>query len=356
MRKFLLAATLTVATGLFAADPYTITQLTSDVAGVGTFTDTKLVNAWGLARSPTGPWWVNANGTGLSLVYDAMGDPGSSPVIVSVQVPAGGTPPSAPTGLVFNSTTAFPLTPGNPSLFLFVTEGGTIAGWNPAVSPSHAITKIDNSTTGAVYKGVALGMLNGANVLYAANFHAGTVEVYRGDFAKVPLDTTAFVDPMVPAGYGPFNVANIGGLIYVAYAKQDPDAKDDVPGPGFGYVTIFNADGTMVRRLQHGSWMNAPWAIVQAGSNFGSMSGMIIVGNFGNGSVVGFDATTGAVAAIMRGPNGKAVVIPGLWGLGFGNDGAGGPSSSLYFAAGGRSEAHGLFGTLTVTTPPPGVQ
>lgn len=347
-------ALLAATPALFAATPYAITNLVSDIPGVGTFTDANLVNAWGLAAPPTGPWWVNGNGTGVSLVYDGTGSAGTTPLIVAVQPPSGASPPSSPTGIVFNPTTDFSVTPGNPAIFIFATEGGTINAWNPNVLPLHAVAKVDNSSSGAIYKGLTLGSLHNSNVIYAANFHAATIEVYNTNFVSVALPTSAFIDPMVPAGYAPFNVQNIGGLIYVAYAKQDDLAEDDVPGPGFGYVTIYKPDGTLVRRLQHGSWMNAPWAMVQASATFGDLSGKILLGNFGSGSISAFDPNTGALTNIMRNSSGTAVVIRGLWGLGFGNDGPAGSSSTLYFAAGIRQENHGLFGTLTVVPPPPG--
>lgn len=347
-------ALLMAAPTLFAASQYVRTDLVSDIAGVATVTDANLVNPWGLAHAPAGAWWVNANGKGLSLVYDGAGNAGSNPFMVTVQPPSGGTPPSAPSGIVFNPSTDFAVTAGNPAYFLFATEGGTINGWNPTVLMGHAPAKVDQSAAGAVYKGLTLGSLGGHNVIYAANFHAGTVDVYDTNFVSVvSLPTGAFTDPMVPAGYAPFNVANIGGLIYVAYAKQDAAAHDDVPGKGFGYVTVYNPDGSLVRRLQYGEWMNAPWAMVQATASFGDLSNMILVGNFGSGSIAAFDPNTGALAGIMRDASSKALVIRGLWGLAFGNDGPAGPSSTLYFSAGIRAENHGLFGTLTVAPPPP---
>lgn len=348
-------ALLAATPALFAATPYVITNLVCDIPGVGTFTDAQLVNAWGLAAAPTGPWWVNGNGTGLSLVYDGTGSAGTTPLVVAVQPPSGATPPSAPTGIVYNPTTDFSVTAGNPAIFLFATEGGTINAWNPNVIQLHAVAKVDNSSSGANYKGLTIGNLKNRNVIYAANFHAGTIEVYNTNFVSITMPAGAFVDPILPVGYAPFNVQNIGGLIYVAYAKQDATADDDVPGPGFGYVTIYKPDGTLLRRLQHGSWMNAPWAMVQAPASFGDLGGMILVGNFGSGSISAYDPNTGALTGIMRDSSTKAIIIRGLWGLAFGNDGPAGSSSTLYFAAGIRKENHGLFGTLTVaptTTAP----
>lgn len=339
----LAAGALLASMSLFAANSYTVTPLTSDVPNAAPVTDVGLVNAWGIAHGPNGPWWVNAAATGTSRVYDASGNPS---LIVSIQPPIGGSSPSAPTGIAFNSTPSFPLTPGNPSLFLFVTEGGTIAGWSPTVSQNHGITKVDNKN-GAIYKGMTLGVIQDTgNFLYAANFHAGTVEVYDAAFRPVTLPTGAFVDPKIPAGFAPFNMQNIGGKIYVAYAKQDANAEDEVAGPGMGFVSVFSPAGTLLRRLQYGTWFNAPWGITMAPDGFGSLGGSVLVGNFGSGTIVAFDANTGMLKGALRDSTGAPVVIPGLWGLGFGDGGPSGDANALYFGAGISNEAHGLFGKI----------
>src|SRR2546426_11069933 len=116
---------------------YQQTNLVSDIAGVALFTDTKLVNPWGLSHPPTGPWWISDNGTGLSTLYNGQGRkfPVGSPLVVTIPPPAGGTG-SAPTGNVFNGTGGFVVSENGisgTSFFIFATEDGTIAGWNPNV-------------------------------------------------------------------------------------------------------------------------------------------------------------------------------------------------------------------------------
>jgi uncharacterized protein (TIGR03118 family) len=327
------------------ANTYTLTPLVSDLSGVAPHLDENLVNGWGLDKTPTGPWWVNSNGKGLSLLYDGSGN--ANPLIVTIPSPQGGTTPGTPSGIVYNSTTGFALTPGNPSLFLFATEDGTISGWNPNVNATNALIKVNESAVGAVYKGLTLGTISGKNVLYAANFFSGSIEVYSSTFTPVTLGASAFKDSAVPAGYGAFNIQNIGGALYVTWAKQDAMKHDDVPGPGNGYVTVFSANGTLIRRLAHGSFMNAPWGVSLAPSNFGALSGQLLVGQFGNGTIIGFDPTTGAAKGAMEGANGKVVTVPGIWGLSFGNGSGAGPTNTLYFAAGVAAEAHGVFGSLT---------
>jgi uncharacterized protein (TIGR03118 family) len=338
---------LTLAVEAFAGQGYVQHNLVSDISGLADRTDANLVNAWGLVHSATSPWWVNANGTGLSLVYDGSGAafPTASPLIVTVP-PPGVTGTSTPTGIVFNGTTDFQVGTNLPARFIFATEDGTISGWNPTANPTEAIIKGGQPSV-AVYKGLALGVLNGQNVLYAANFRGGTVDVFDTNYSPMALGSGAFMDAMVPAGFAPFNVQNIGGSIFVTFAKQDSTQHDDVPGPGLGYVDKFAPDGTLLLRLKHGHWMNSPWAVVLAPQGFGKLSGRLLVGNFGSGQIAAFSAASGEFRGMLRGRRERPITIDGLWGLGFGNDANAGPATTLYFSAGIQDEAHGLFGTLT---------
>lgn len=343
----LLAGTLTFALPGLATQGYVQHNLVSDIAGLADRTDTNLVNAWGIVHGATSPWWVNANGTGLSLVFDGNGTafPAASPIVVTVP-PPGATGTSAPTGIVFNGTTDFEVAPTLPARFIFVTEDGTISAWNPTVDPAHAILKADHSP-GALYKGVTLGSMNGQNVLYVANFRGGTVDVFDKNFNLVAMPAGSFKDPTAPQGFAPFNVEKIGGSIFVTFAKQDEELKDDVAGPGLGYVAAFTPDGTLLMRLRHGPWMNSPWAVVMAPQGFGKLSGHLLVGNFGSGQIASFDPMNGEFKGMLRSRRGKPITIDGLWGLGFGNGGTAGSATTLYFAAGIQDEDHGLFGTLT---------
>lgn len=327
-----------------AQNRYTQTNLVSDLAGRAAHQDSRLVNGWGLAATPTGPWWVNANGTGLSLLYDGTGT--ASPLVVTVPPAPPGSGAGTPAGIAYNPTQAFQLASGSPALFLFATEDGSISGWNPAVDPVNAVVKV-NRAGSAVYKGLALGQIAGRNVLYAANFFAGVIEAFDATFNPLSLNPAAFKDPAVPAGYGPFNVQNVDGRIYVTWAKQDAARHDDVPGPGFGYVSVFSPAGALTGRLQHGNFMNAPWGIAPAPNTFGALSNMLLVGQFGSGAIIGFDPATGQVRTPMKNISGTTLVIPGLWGLAFGNGSGSGPADTLYFAAGIAAEAHGLFGSLS---------
>jgi len=320
---------------------YAQTNLVSDVSGLAAHTDPNLVNGWGIAFLGPGPWWVNTAGTGLSVLYDGNGNPypHSNQLIVTIPPPAGGGP-SVPTGIVSNSSADFQIG-GHASLFLFASARGTISGWYAGTSAQLAVT-----TPGAAYTGLTIGQIAGKNMLYVANF-AGGVDVFDSSFNPVSLAPGAFQDPMLPAGYAPFNVQSIGGSIFVMYAEVGPNGRA-MPGPGLGYVDQYTPDGTLQLRLQHGSWMNAPWGIVMAPAfGFGPLSRHLLVGQFGGGQIAAFNPSTGAFTSLMNGANGQPVNISGLWGIRFGNGVLAGSGRALYFAAGINGEADGLFGTLT---------
>jgi uncharacterized protein (TIGR03118 family) len=330
------------------ADHYQQTNLVSDVPGMAAVTHLPLVNPWGLTRSATSPWWVSDNGAGVSTLYNGAGTP--VPLVVTIPVPTGWTTPSTPTGTVFNGTSDFTVGSGLPAHFIFATEDGTISGWNSGTS---AVLKVDHSGA-AVYKGLTTGQVNGANLLYAANFRSGAVDVFDKDFNPVDLGAGAFVDRRIPKRFAPFNVQNINGMIFVAFAKQDDAKHDEVAGPGLGFVDVFSPSGMLMIRLESGRWLNAPWGIAWAPANFGKLSNHILVGNFGSGRVAAFDPVKGRFRGLLRVAHGMPLMIDGLWALSFGNDGGAGPSTTLYFTAGIDDEAHGLFGTITsvVATDP----
>lgn len=324
-----------------------ITYLTSDLPAVGAFQDTNLVNAWGMSISPTGPWWISDNGTGLSTLYSGTGQPQS----LVVTIPSGtGSGSGTPSGTVYNpSTTDFKIhniaTP-----FLFCTEDGTISGWYAGTT---AFIAVNHNSSGAVYKGLALGSAGGANYLYVANFNAGTVEAYDGTYATHSFGANAFVDTTIPSGYAPFNIVNIGNnKLVVTYAKQDAAKHDDVPGPGNGYVDVYDTMGNLQFRLQHYIWLNSPWAAVVAPQSFVGFGGDLLIGNFGSGLISAYNASNGAFMGNMINVADLPVQIGGLWALAFGNGGSGGPTSTLFFTAGPYGEGHGIFGMIT---PHPGM-
>lgn len=331
-----------------ASSFYDQTNLVSDNGAAGTRTDTALVNGWGLDHSASGPWWVGGNGTGISPAYNRTG--GSAAANVAIP-PAAGQTDANPTGVVANNTKSFVVSKSGQSgaaFYVFVTENGTISAWNFNVDATHAILKVDNSGSGAVYKGAAIAN-NGRHphpFLYAADFHNNKIDVFDGSFGAVSLGAGAFTDNALPAGYAPFNVANIGGQLYVSYALQDGSAHDDVGGPKHGFVDIYTAGGALVKRFASRGSLDSPWAMVVAPHDFGVFSDDILVGNFGNGKISAFNRK-GRFMGFVVGSDANPIEIPGLWGLGFGNNAGAGPSNTMFFASGPDDEAHGLFGTLT---------
>jgi len=333
------------------AQHYQTTNLVSDVPGLAARTDPDLVNPWGLIATGTSPWWVSDNGTGLSTLYNGAGV--KQGLVVTVAKPAGDPDPATPTGVVNNgSTSDFRLTAAATSAarFIFVTEDGTISGWAPSVNATNSVIKVSHPGS-AIYKGVTIAQAGGVNFLYVANFFNGTVDVYDTTYTQVTtLPVSAFTDPNLPEGFAPFNVQNIGGDIFVAYAKQDDDRKDEVAGRKLGYVDVFDGSGTLLQRFENGPWMNAPWGLAlapTAGIGFGKASGKLLVGMFGSGQVATFDPVTGEFEGLLRDRHGKPIQIDGLWALRFGNNGGAGPSTTLFFTAGIDDEQHGLFGTIT---------
>lgn len=337
-----------------AAQFYAQHNLVSDGAVPADHVDPNLVNAWGLVSSPSSPWWISDNGTGRSTLYNVS--TGAIPMIVTVPGAMG--QQSAPTGLVFNGGTGFVVTDSagtSPARFIFASEDGTISGFK---GDTLAILAVDNSASGAVYKGLAIASTTTGDFLYATNFHAGTVDVFDSDFH--PVIPGAFTDPTLPNGYAPFGIRNLGEVIYVTYALQDADKHDDVPGQGHGYVDAFDPAGTLLRRVASKGQLNSPWGLAFAPADFGTFSNDLLIGNFGDGGIHAFDPTrsTGTGEFQSRGPlhsaDGPPLAIDGLWSLAFGNGGNAGPTTTLFFTAGPIGEQHGLFGSLDLVPPPGG--
>jgi uncharacterized protein (TIGR03118 family) len=327
---------------------YQETYLASDGFVTAPYTVPNLVNAWGLAASATGPWWVADNGTGTSTIYDGSGVPQA--LVVAV--------PGDPTGAVFSPGTDFVVSDGSSSgaaRFLFASEDGTISGWSSAVpppAPSHnAFVVVDNSAAGAVYKGLAIASTASGDRLYATDFHNDRVDVFDGSFQAV-ITPGAFVDRGIPRGYAPFGIRNINGRIFVTYAKQDADRHDDVAGQGFGFVSAFDTDGTFIARVATRGQLNSPWGIALAPPDFGRYGGHLLIGNFGDGNILAYKVTDDmrqfTPAGQLRGRDGKNIVIEGLWAISFGNGAAAGGTNELFFTAGSDHEAHGAFGKVDV--------
>jgi uncharacterized protein (TIGR03118 family) len=329
------------------AQGYTATRLVSDIPGVAQFTDPNLVNPWGMAYSATGPWWLSDNHSGAATLYNGLGQ--AQPLVVTVPPPVGGNPPASPTGQVFNGGTGF-----GAERFIFATEDGTVSGWKGTYGAT-AQLHVDNSAGAAVYKGLAIGNNGAGDYLYAANFNSGVVDVFDSSYNPASLPG-AFIDPSLPSGFAPFNIQNLGGMLYVTYAQQDPTGHDDVAGPGHGYLNRFDLNGNLLQRLVTGGDLNSPWGLAYAPSSFGQFGNDLLVGNFGDGRINAFDPVSLSFLGALPDAQGNPLQIDGLWGLAFGNGGQAGPTNSLYFSAGipgdGRLEDHGLFGKIDPVPEP----
>jgi uncharacterized protein (TIGR03118 family) len=317
------------ATSLFAGpiSGYIQTTLVSSAA------DPDLINPWGISFSATSPFWVSDNGTGLATLYNSAGM--KQGLVVSM-------PAAAPiTGQVFNGTGSF-----NGDLFLFASENGTIDGWRGALGTT---AEQLSSVSGAVYKGLAITTAKDA--IFAANFNSGAIDEFTGAGAPVG----SFTDPNLPAGFAPFNIQNIGGVFYVTFAKQDAAKHDDVPGPGNGYVDIFDpVTHTFTRLISQGA-LDSPWGVAISPASFGPAGGDLLVGNFGDGTINVY-TPAGALVGTLANPSSATLLNDGLWGLTFGNGGSGGNLGSLYLTAGGPNETTGLFARIDLATsvPEPG--
>ena len=321
------------------------TNLVSDLPGMAQLTDPDLVNPWGLAAGPTTPAWVANNGTGKATIYPGFvnGSPIQKAGLV-VTIPGG-----APTGQVFNGTPGFVVHSGaasGPAPFVFDSEPGLVTGWNPGVPPPPPSTQaqIGAGVTDAIYKGLAIASTGSGTFLYAADFHRGQIDVFDSSFNPVHL-SGSFSDRKIPRGYAPFNIQELGGLLYVAYAKQDADREDEVAGPSLGFVDVYSTSGHLLRHLIQRGQLNAPWGLVLAPAGFGRFGGALLVGNFGDGRINAYKPATGKFLGRLRDEDGSPIGVDGLWALRFGNGVTGNPTT-LLFTAGIDDEQHGLFGAI----------
>jgi len=324
----------------------TQTNLVSDGFVPAAHNDPHLKNPWGVAFEPNGLIWVADNNGNVATIYDGTGAIND----LVVNVPGAGGVPGNPTGQVYNGGSGFQIHEGNgqpaPATFIYAGEDGSISGWNQNVDLTNAIVTVDNSASGAVYKGAALGQVKGKTDLFVTNFHDGTVEVYDDAFNRITLPAKAFHDKSIPAGFAPFNVQNVNGQLFVTYAKQDADAHDDVGGAGAGFVDVYSTAGKLKARLQHGDFMNSPWGIAVAPKSWGKLSGDILVGEFKSGQIDVFSHSHRFVGT-LNDNTGAPIQIDGLWALTPGNGAGASSNQSIFFTAGVNDEQDGLFGSLT---------
>jgi uncharacterized protein (TIGR03118 family) len=332
------------------ADAYVVHRLVSDPGTAALAHDAALVNAWGLAASPTGPWWTANEARGASTLF--AGDGNKQTLAVTVD--------GGPTGIVFNGGRGFVVHGGGvsaPARFLYACEDGTIRGWAPVVPhgwSNVAVVAVDDGARGAIFRGLAIATLpGGTQRLYATDFHNDRVVVFDEHWRRI-VRRGAFVDPAIPSWYSPFGIQAVGRHVFVSYASPAPVNGND--SPTGGYVDEFDVTGTLVARVASLGTLAEPWGLAQAPSGFGRFGGDLLVANFGTGRINAYarKGTSWAFDGQLPGRGGKPLSVVGVWGISFGNDGMAGPKETLFFAAGphrwrGASElsVHGLFGSIS---------
>ena len=336
---------------------YSMSKLVSDGSVAAQAVDVNLKNPWGIVFAPGAPAWIANNGTQTSTLYDGTGV--QTPLIVNI--PAGLNGAANPTGIVFSgSATDFMVTANAvtaPARFIFAGEGGSITGWAPTVDLNNAVIGYDDGAGGAVYKGLAIAANGAANFLYAADFHNNKIDVFDATFKKITA-SGGFVDSSLPAGYAPFGIQALQiqsqTSIFVAYAQRNPNSADNVSGAGLGLVNIFDVNGVLQKHLiAAGGALNAPWGLTLAPADFGSLSNALLVGNFGDGVINGYDVSSGQLIGAVKDTNGQPLATPGLWGIAFGNGAHNQPVTTLYFAAGIAAEVDGLYGRIDLGATAP---
>ncbi len=425
-------AALTVAGGLSLANPthavsapdFETSDAVSDIPGVAHDTDAYVVNPWGLTTGPEGNLHVSDDQTGVStlcapsgLALGGTSTPDDEPHAITIPPAAlsGTGATGTPTGIVINEkailltdTTDFVLTSGTrtgPARYIYATKDGAIAAYSRFVDQTSAIIPptADLSATGAGFTGLALVEVSGTAAgskpsprLIAANFAQNKVNVFDGTFAPVALSgTESFTDPNPPAVpvavsgsavWSPFNVkditfvgkapgatkASVQQLVAVLYALHTgTTGLDEVDGPGYGYVNLFNVKGGFVQRLvDKDGLLNAPWGIAIAHRGIAKFRTPVtlVIGNHGDGQLnaYGFEPPASATPPVathlgtLKNNEGTPLAIDGLWGLHFGPkklslaeqllglDSLDEDDHNLYFAAGLLDETHGLVGRISV--------
>jgi uncharacterized protein (TIGR03118 family) len=301
--------------------------------------DAQLVNAWGLAASPNGPWWVANEARSSSTLYAGDGRKQS----LTVAVPGG------PTGVVFNGGRGFLVRGGGvsgPARFIFACEDGTIKGWSPTVPhgwSTEAEVAVDEGRTAAIFRGVTLA----GGRLYTTDFHNDRVLVYDSRWRRVTT-RGGFVDPTIPEWYAPFGIQAVGNRIFVTYAWRAPVNGND--GPAGGYVDEFDLDGRLVARVGRMKGLDEPWGVALAPEGFGRFGGDLLVANFGSGRIDVFARHGRTWKLTTQLP----VTVPGVWGIAVARGGLSGEGATLFYAAGPHRwrdatevDVHGVVGSIT---------
>jgi uncharacterized protein (TIGR03118 family) len=315
---------------------YQLTNLVSNQIGTAKYADPLMANAWGLVHPADGPFWISDAATGWSTLYNGSGVKQGLDVVIPAESGQG---PGSPTGIVLNgSQDAEFQVQGWPSIFLFATLDGTISGWAPQSNPNQAIIAVDNSSSGAIYTGLAITNKATGNFLFAADNWNNKVDVYDSNFTLV----TSFTDATLPAGFAPFGIRDINGLVYVAFASSS--------GGSGGYIDIYSESGSFVKRLTENGPLSQPWGFTTAPSSFGPLSNTLLISNnvTKNGTINAFNLTTGQFVGTVKDTSGNVIHVDQLWGIEFGGGSSNnGGRNELFFTAGPSNNLAGTFGMIT---------
>ena len=359
---------------------YLQTNLVSNGYTPAKVTDPNLVNPWGMVEGPTSPTWTSNQTTNTASVYTIDDVEKGKGALLTVNIPTEMGGPNGPTGVVFNtfnkSSTDFEIPSAMgmgmmvPSFFIFANLNGTISGWNPGSTGGlkNAVIAVDNHSAGAIYTGLALGMVGSKTYLYATNFTPmGGVEVYDTSFKPATGLQWNSSDadnnlPELPRGriWKPYNIANIDGMMYVAYAAMPATGGLPIIHMNLGAIAVFTPQGKFIKVLAKEGQLDAPWGMVMAPNHFGKFSNDLLVGNFGNGHILAYrmipskdaedqgDHGRDTFAGLMRDSNHKIIEEGFLWTLMFGNGANGSNPDTLYITSGGHNQAkEGLFAAIT---------
>jgi uncharacterized protein (TIGR03118 family) len=326
-------------------------------------TDSNLQNPWGMSASAGSPWWVSNQVSNNSTLYNKSGVPqgGTPPLVVTIPTAGNTGFGTGPTGQVNNNATiGFTTSTGATPPFIFATLQGTIAAWIPSSgTPQPATTIVNPVDSGSSYTGLSVlsSTFTGsaANYLLAANDGAGRIDVFDNHFNYVSgtggIAAGSFSDPtLTNAGFTPYNVKAINGLVYVAYENTANNG---------GAIAVFTSLGVLVSNLSQngdGGPLSHPWGLAIAPSNFGQFSGDLLVGNEHDGLIHAFDPVHGTLLGTMSMVDGGGNPVNlgfGLWSLEFGKGSAAtGATNTLFFTLGIDGETGGLVGSIQSVPEP----
>ena len=292
---------------------WNLNYLVSNRQNLASHQDLLLLNPWGIILYNNQLWVVN-NSSDTITNYDLFGNR----LLGSISTRSAFQNASQPTGIAVNCGGGFNVANnsiGRSSQFVICGEHGTVQAYSPWVNPTQAFLVLNMQLTGevSVYKGLAIAN----DILYICDFFQGHIDVFDSNYNRLtgfPFIDNDMISP-IPITYSPYNIVHIGCYLYVLWAEKDPNLPmTTTDGPGHGYISVFNLDGSFVKRFTTRGALNSPWAMIPAPCVCGIPPGSFLVGNNGDGRINIFDCN-GSWVGPMLGQSGLPIVIDGLRGL-----------------------------------------